>query len=109
MGYTHELSAFPNTPINLPKFKDVDDTVKTLVEQVRQYRIAGNYSAVASLINSNRELLRQYNFTAEDVNRIVEDIRNTQLYVQSKKQQFYYTASRGDFIGADQDVWIGPK
>jgi len=109
MSYTHELSNFPNTPINLPEFKDVDNTVRTLVEQVRQYRMAGNYTAAANLIQQNNDTLRQYNFTAEDVNRIVEDIRNTQLYVQSKKQQLYYTASENNFVGSDQDIWIGPN
>lgn len=109
MGYTHELSQFPNAPINLPTFKDVDDNVKSIIEQIRQYRIAGNHTAAASLINANKDLLRQYNFSAEDVNRVVEDIRNTQLYIQAKKQQFYYAASSANFIASDQDVWIGPK
>lgn len=109
MGYTHELSTFPNAPINLPEFKDVDDTVKNLVEQIRQLRMSGDYTSAALLIKQNAATLRQYNFSAEDVNRIVEDVRNTQLYVQSKKQQLYYTANESDFVGTDQDIWIGPK
>lgn len=109
MGYTHELSAFPNAPINLPEFKDVDDTVKNLVEQIRQLRMSGDYASAALIIRQNAATLRRYNFSAEDVNRIVEDIRNTQLYIQSKKQQLYYTANENDFVGTDQDIWIGPK
>lgn len=109
MGYTHELSAFPNAPIDLPEFKDVDNNVKALVEQIRQYRMSGDYTSAALLIQQNAATLRQYNFSAEDVNRIVEDVRNTQLYVQSKKQQLYYTKRESDFVGSDQDIWIGPN
>lgn len=109
--YTHEAGAiFPNGIIELTNFKNADSSVASLIKQIKDYQAAGNYSAAQTLIDNNKNTLKQYIFDTAHVNRYVEEIRNLEIYSKTSRQQIYYqqNAPSTTFLDKD-DVWIGPK
>lgn len=102
--YTHEYSNFPNSPITQKHYIDISDDIAEVVGQIESAKAAGDYVAAAQLVADHPEL-SNYNFSAQDVNRFVEEIRNTQIFTQSFRRsiQFGGSAFTGDEIG---DLWI---
>lgn len=105
-AYTHEHSNFPLELINVKEYKNVDDYIKGFVNQIQLLREQGYYAEAARMIRTSADMT-PYNFDAEDVNRIVEEIRNTQIYAQGQKQAIFYSDTE-DFDAKIFDVWIGP-
>lgn len=104
--YTHEYSNFPTSLITVKEYKNVDDFIKGFVHQVQLLREQGYYAEAARMIRTSADMA-PYNFDAEDVNRIVEEIRNTQIFAQGQKQAIFYSTTT-DFDAQEMDVWIGP-
>lgn len=105
-AYTNEYSNFPLEVINVKEYKNVDDFIKGFVNQIQLLREQGYYAEAARMIRTSADM-SPYNFDATDVNRLVEEIRNTQIYAQSQKQAIFYSDQR-NFDPSVYDVWIGP-
>ena len=104
--FTHEYSNFPDELITIVNYKNVNDTIGELINQINNYRKDGNYTAAQILIDDYASQLKQYNLDMEIINKIIEEIRNTQI--KSKVA--------GQFLSIDEDepdgvwdnfVWIG--
>ena len=105
-SYTNEYSKLPQEILTLHHYKDVDDTVAPLVNQVKELQAQGKYNKVNEIIKSRPELnLQQYVFSAEDWNALEEETRNLEIMAKSKSQQIYYQTEEPD--GGDCNVWIG--
>lgn len=109
VNYTYEYrTSSESLPYKIPDkivYKDVDASVAELVQQIENYILAGNYAAASDLMTENEELLEGYKIDATDINRIIEDIRNTQIYARSRKQEIYFESDEPEFLEHD-DVWI---
>lgn len=107
-NYTHEFSQYPNKLITLSNYKDVDDSVSAIINQINTLRAAGNYNDAALLIAKNSNVISQYCIGADAINKIVEEIRNTQIKARTAGQQIFVQAEEptGDSV-SDEDVWIG--
>jgi len=109
VNYTYEYrESNKSLPYAIPEkitYKDVDESVAELVQQIENYILAGNYAAASDLMTENEELLNSYKIDATDVNRLIEDIRNTQIYAKSRKQEIYFDPDEPGFLEHD-DVWI---
>lgn len=103
MDYVHEYSNYPNELINMRVFKDPDNSIIPVIQQIKNYKALGNYSAAAQLIKNTPEIA-DYMFSATDINRIIEEIYNTQLRTISRKQRVFYRST--DFVPEINDVWI---
>lgn len=79
MGYTHEYSKFPDELIEIKNYKNVDDTVGSLINQIESYRREGNYLAAVELINTYGENLKKYVLDVSVINSMIEEIRNCQI------------------------------
>jgi hypothetical protein len=87
------------------QYKDVDDSVASKIQQIQDLRRSGSYNLAAQKI---KELnLKDYNFSAQDVNWLIEEIRNTQIYAKQKRQNIYTDDENPITSAINYDVWIG--
>ena len=106
MGYTHEYSNYPDELINLTNYKNVDDTIGTLINEIETYRSQGNYLAATDLIERYADRLKPYNLDMTAINTMVEEIRNTQIKALSAGQ--FLSIDSAEPAGVDDGfVWIG--
>lgn len=101
--YTNEYSKLPNELFTPHHFKDVDDSVADLINQIKQLQAQGQYDKVNSAI-ANRPDLQPYIFGAENWNALEEETRNLEILAKSKKQQVFCQSEEPD--GGDCNVWI---
>jgi len=102
--YTHEYSNFPTELITMKEYKDINDEIASVVAQIEAAKASGDYATAVELINSHPEL-GDYNFSASDVNRMIEEIRNTQIYATQITKAITY--GDDNFAGDVGDIWIG--
>lgn len=106
-SYTNEYSNFPDEILTRHEFLDADDSIASIIEQIKTLKAAGSYSQAATYIENHKDELGQYVLGNEYLNTIDEETRNVEIYAKAKKQQIYYTDSEPDddpYIG---DVWLG--
>lgn len=103
--YRNKSQGFPQIIPDKVVFKDVDASVATLVKQIESYINTGNYSQASSLMTKNAAKLKGYIINAVDVNRIIEDIRNTQIFAKQRQQSVYFDSSEPGYLDTS-DVWI---
>lgn len=105
-SYTHEYSNFPTTIMERGNYKDVDDTVAVLINQLKTFQKNKDYKSAILLIAQNPSL-KQYIIGVDVINKIIEEIRNTQIYAKTTKQTVYIQDKNNVPISAvENDVWI---
>jgi hypothetical protein len=104
-SYTNEYSRFPDKIMERHYFKDVDNSISSLVNQVKTLQSQGKYDKVNEILKNNTANLSQYILSAEYINAIDEEIRNLQIYAKNKKQSIFLTDDEPEdaVLG---DVWI---
>lgn len=105
--YEREFSNFPDKKITLHNFKNVDDNIASIINQINQLRAEGLHSQAASIINKNKDLLSQYIVDATTYRTWEEEIFNAQKYARQNQQSIYFDESEDDFDGIEGDVWVG--
>ena len=104
--YTNEYSRLPYQIMERHFFKDVDNAVGNLVNQIKELQAQGQYDKVNEIIKTNKENLKQYAMGSDYVNAIDEETRNLEIFAKSKKQSIYYTDDEPE-DAIQSDVWIG--
>lgn len=108
MNYSREFgSNFPNSVMDIRTFKDVDETVISLVKKVREYQAKGDYASSKAILEDNAELLKDYMLSSDYFNLLAEETRNLEIYAMGNQQQTYYTDVVPTDISSTNDVWIG--
>ena len=102
--YTHEFSNFPESLIDMRTFKDVNDEIASIVSQIETAKANGDFATAVSIINEHPEL-SDYDFSANDINQIIEEIRNSQIFAAKITNAFSY--GDDNFAGDVGDIWIG--
>ena len=106
-SYTHEYSNFPQTIIIQHHFKDADDSVASLVNEINGYKERGLFELASKIMKENEDVLKQYSLGgAETINTLEEEIRNAQI-MTVQKSQLIYTDEVVPEIMAKEDIWIG--
>lgn len=106
--YTNEYSSFPHELMSLHHFKDVDDSIGSLVNQIKILQAQRKYDKVSDIIQESKDMLSQYCLGAEHINRLDEEIRNLEIYAVSKNQSIYYLEEEPEWA-TTFDVWIGGR
>lgn len=78
-----------------------------VIMEIQKNLAAGKINEAAALIIQNN--LKDLFINANDVNRIDEEIRNTQINTRSKKQNIYYSTTAPLEVMEEGDIWIGGK
>ena len=58
--YETEFSNFPNEKITRHHFKNVDDNIAGVINQINELRSQGLYDQAARIIQNNQDILSQY-------------------------------------------------
>lgn len=105
-NYTHEYSNYPDELIELIGYRNVDDTIGILINQINTLRENGNYDEASALIEQYSSQLKKYNLDATTINSIIENIRNTQIKAL-QAGQFLSVESVEPAEVDDGFVWLG--
>lgn len=76
-------SQFPDNIITLSEYKDIGEAtnaVKELITQYYAYMEAKDYASASTLLENNWDVLKQFYIGMDVLNKIEEEIYNTQLY-----------------------------
>lgn len=82
-NYENEFSNFPFKKITKHNFKNVDDTVASIVNEINELRAQGLYNQAAEAIQNNSAILGQYIVDAITFRTWEEEIYNTQVYAKN--------------------------
>lgn len=104
INYTHDYSQFPNRFMDRHNFKDVNNDVASIINQVKELQAQGKYAEAANIVDSQD--LKEYILSAEYINELDEETRNVEIKCISKKQSIYYFTDEPGFSDVG-DVWIG--
>lgn len=104
--YENEFSNFPNKMITRHYFKNVDDNIADVINQINALRSQGLYNQAARIFDNNKDVLKQYVIDAVTFRTLEEEIYNTQRYAKKIQQQIYFQDDEPDFCEED-DIWIG--
>ena len=107
MNYTHEYSNFPDEIIELTNYRNVDDTIGDLINQIETLRSNGEYLQATDLIREHASQLRKYNLDTTTINALIEHIRNTQIRALDVVGQFLSTEDVEPISKSANLVWIG--
>lgn len=106
-GYTHEFSQFPDQQLTRHHFKDADDSVASIINQIKTLQANGEYSRAAEFIELYKDTLGPYVLGSEYLNTIDEETRNVEIYAKAKKQQIFYQDEEPSETAWRDDVWLG--
>lgn len=104
-AYENEFSNFPEKMITKHNFKNIDDSIASLINQINHLRSQGLYSQAARIIQNNKTVLSQYIIDATTFRTWEEEIYNTQKYAMKNQQVVYVIDEEPDCF--EEDVWIG--
>ena len=105
--YEREFSLFPEKKITLHNFKNVDDDISLLINQINSLRSQGLYDEASHIIQNNFDVLSHYIVDAVTFRTWEEEIYNTQIYARQKQQTIFFDEEENEFDGIKGDVWVG--
>lgn len=102
--FTHEYSQFPDKVWERRYFKDVDDTIAEVINQIKNLQSQGLYNQAQRIIEQNKDVLGKYIIDTEYVNAVDEELINLEKYAKQQKQSIYFQENEPD--GVLNDIWI---
>lgn len=105
--YSREFSSFPSKKITRHNFKNVDDNIAPIINQINTLRSQNRYNQAARVVQDNFDVLSHYIVDAITFRTWEEEIYNTQLYAKQQQQSIYFDETEEDFDGIEGDVWLG--
>lgn len=105
--YSREFSNFPSKKITRHNFKNVDDNIAPIINQINTLRSQNRYNQAARIVQDNFDVLSHYIVDAITFRTWEEEIYNTQLYAKQQQQSIYFDENEDDFDGIEGDVWVG--
>lgn len=107
MPFEREYSNYPKEKIKLHNYKNIDDDVISIINDINSLRAQGQYNQATELIKSTLNTpndLSQYIIDATTFRTLEEEIYNTQIYAKQKQQFIYFDQEEPDALYSD--VWI---
>lgn len=104
--YENEFSNFPTKLITRHNFKNVDDSIAYVINEIITLRSQGLYNQASRIVDANKDVLPQYIIDAVTFRTLEEEIYNTQRYAKKIQQQIYFEEEEPDYCEED-DIWIG--
>lgn len=105
--YSREFSGFPSKKITRHNFKNVDDNIAPIINQINTLRTQGLYNQASRIVQDNFDILSHYIVDAITFRTWDEEIYNTQKYAKQAQQSIFFDENEEDFDGIEGDVWVG--
>ncbi len=106
-NFEREFSFFPERKITRHDFKNIDDNIAPVINQINSLRTQGLYNQAARIIEQNLDILSHYIVDAITYRTWEEEIYNTQIYAKQKQQSIYFEEFEKDVDCIKGDVWVG--
>lgn len=103
--YSHEYSKFPDKLITLHHFKDADDSVASLINEINDLKARGLNDLANKKSTEYADILKPYIIDSEVIRTNEEEIYNTQVMAK-QKHQCVYTQEDIPKIWCTDDIWI---
>lgn len=105
-NYTHEAgSKYPNELLELTGYLDADSTMADVIAQFKSYQSQGKYSEAEQYLIDHPNL-EKYIFGSSDINKLAEELRNTQIKALNVTQQLFYQENSPIDYASSGDIWI---
>ena len=105
--FEREFSSFPIKKITKHNFKNIDDSIAAMINQINSLRSQGLYDQATRIIQNNLDIFSQYIADAITFRTWEEEIFNTQKYARQVQQSIFFDELEEDFDGIEGDVWVG--
>lgn len=105
--FEREFSSFPEKKITRHDFRNVDDDIAPVINQINSLRTQGLYNQAACIIQQNFDVLSHYIVDAITYRTWEEEIYNTQIYARQKQQVIFFDENEEDVDAIQGDVWLG--
>lgn len=105
--FEREFSSFPEKKITRHDFRNVDDNIAPVINQINELRLKGLYNQAARIVHQNFDVLSHYIVDAITFRTWEEEIYNTQIYARQKQQSIFFDESEEDVDCIEGDVWLG--
>lgn len=105
--YTNEYSKLPYQIMEVHGYKDVDNGIANLINEIKRLQSIGLYDEANKYVEYNKNVLGKYVFSVEAFNAIEEETRNLEIMTLENKQSVYYNEVPGNLIL--NDVWISQE
>lgn len=105
--YSREFSSFPFKKITRHNFKNVDDNIAPIINQIKSLQLQEKYNQAARILQNNFDVLSHYIVDAITFRTLEEEIYNTQKYARQEQQSIFFDEAEDDFDGIEGDVWVG--
>lgn len=102
--YENEYSNFPSQKITKHNFKNIDDSIAPVINQINALRAQGLYNQAARIIQDNHDTLSQYIADSTTFRTWEEEIYNAQTFAKQVQQSIYFDESEPECL--EGDVWI---
>ncbi len=106
-SYSTEFSSFPSKKIVRHNFRNVDDNIAPIINQINSLRSQGLYNQASRIVQNNFDVLSHYIVDAISFRTWEEEIYNTQIYAKQKQQSIYFDESEEDVDCIEGDIWLG--
>ncbi|MCM1232120.1 MAG: hypothetical protein NC489_18520 [Ruminococcus flavefaciens] len=106
--YENEFSNFPEKKITRHNFKNVDDNIADIINQINTLRSQKLYNQAARIVENNKDILPQYIVDAVILRTLEEEIFNTQIFAKQRQQIIFFDEEEPDDC-IEGDIWIGGK
>ena len=106
-NFEREFSNFPEKKIIRHNFKNVDDNIASVINQINSLQSQGLYNEAARVIQNNFDVLSHYIVDAITFRTWEEEIYNTQVYAKQKQQIIFFDESEENVDCIEGDVWLG--
>lgn len=107
--FEREYSNYPEQLITLHEYKDVDDKIAPVINEINELQAQGLYNQAARIVENNADILSQYIFGSEEINTIIQELRNAQLYAKQRQQFIWFEDENDEPPAIYGDVWIARK
>lgn len=104
--YEQEFSSFPSKKITRHNFKNIDDDIAPVINEINSLRMQGLYAQATSIIQMNKDILKQYIVDAVTFRTWEEEIYNTQKYAKQQQQSIFFESQEPEDC-IEGDVWLG--
>lgn len=78
--FEREFSSFPEKKITKHDFRNIDDDIAPVINQINELRLQRLYNQAARIIQNNFDILSHYIVDAITYRTWEEEIYNTQIY-----------------------------
>lgn len=104
-------SQFPKTVMTLVEYKDIGEATleeQVLIQEFYSYMDKKNFENASALLEDNWDILEKFYFGMEMLNKLEEELYNTQVYAQKKTSVIVGTSQPNATEYADGTVWLEP-